>query len=360
MKIIYACLVLLGILSCKQLEKQSIKTIKVDPNKSDQIGISKIASRIDKIILQTNDSCLITRIQEIKKTTHYIFINDAGQRILQFDSFGNFIKQIGKGGRGPGEYLGINSFTLDSINQTIYVSSLRNIICFDYFGNPIREIRQESFSESMNVIGDELWTISTSYGNKQNGLTFFNITKLVRYTLQGNPVDTIIIKKVSLPGLSGTINPSANYISDLGYIRYLYFPVLILEPIQIVRDTIYEVKSDKIIPSLKLDFGKDAIPENGRIPIRINCIYLTGKYLFIEYTRSREKFLLCFNLKNNDYYNMPEGFIDDYYNTGYTWLKPLDLKKGILYFSKDAFMIYDKIEGISENSNPILFIVSLK
>jgi len=360
MRIIFACLVLLGTLSCRQQEKQSIETIKVDPNKSDQTGLSKVVSTIHKIVLQTTDSCLITGIQELRTTAQYIFINDAGRRILQFDYSGNFIKQIGKGGRGPGEYLGVNCFTLDSVNQTIYVGSFRNIICFDYSGKAIREIKQESFSETMNVIGDELWTISTSYGNKQNDQTYFNITKLTRYTLQGNPIETIIIKKVALPSVSGTINPSANYISDLGSIQYLYFPVLISEPIPIMRDTIYEVKSDKIAPLLKLDFGKDAFPENGKIPIRIHCIYLTDKYLFTEYYRRREKFLLCFNRESKDYYNMPDGFIDDYYNTGNSRLIPLDLKKGILYFSKDAFMVHDKIEGISENSNPIIFILNLK
>ena len=58
-------------------------------------------------------------------------------------------------------------------------------------------------------------------------------------------------------------------------------------------------------------------------------------------------------------YNMKDGINDDIYNTGKIQLKQLNTPNDDMYYVKDAFEVCDKIDGITEDSNPVLFFVKL-
>ena len=352
--------ILFFIISCTQKVEQSVEIISVNPGQSDSVSLSKIASGVEKILLETKEASFITRIQEIERTKQFIFVNDAGRRILQFDSSGKFLRQIGSAGRGPGEYMGINNIALDSVNSILYISAFKQILAFDFSGRLINEIKQGAVSEFMTVSGDKILTVSTSFGIKSNENKYLNITKLIRYTLQGIPLDTIIIKKIELPGIFGTTFPQAYYLSDLGNTLYLYYPVLIPEPSQILRDTLYELKEHKMISSVKLDFGKASVPKNGKKQIQILNIYRTVNYLISEYSFEGDKLFFYHDYIRNVGYNIRGGLIDDFFNTGVVQLRPLDLRSELMYFVKDAFEVTGKIEEVSENSNPVIFFVKLK
>ena len=359
MKYICILFILLILFSCNRSEKQAIRKITIDPVLSDSAGLSNIASGVEKILLETNDSCLITRVNEIEMSGPYIFINDAGKRILQFDTSGKFIKQIGRQGRGPGEYLNINNIALDSANHLLYAGFFRKIMVFEFSGKYINEIDQKSFSEYIDVIDNKLWTVSTINGISTENNKFINLTQLIRYSLQGESIDTIKVKKVILENVIGTIYPQAYYISDIGTLQFLYFPVLIKEPI--LRDTLYQVKENNLAPFIKLDFGNEGVPKNGKKPVVINNIFRTKRFLFAEYNYNRDPKLFCLDLEDKSFrYNLKQGFTDDVYGTGIIRLRPLDLKNGIMYYVKDAFEVKSKIKGLTENSNPVIFVVKIK
>ena len=269
-----------------------------------------------------------------------------------------FIKQIGSQGRGPGEYTSVYNIAVDSKNSILYFATYRKIMCIDFFGKLVNEIEQESLSESIAIVGDKLWTVSTSFVHKQEKKLNLNTTRLIIYSLQGNPIDTIIVKNVTTS--VATLFPQAHYISDLGNIQYLYYPVLFYEPI--IRDTLYQVIENRLIPSIKLDFGKASEPKNGKKPVFIKNIYRTNKYLFAEYSYISDPKIFCYSYGNDytEYYNVAEGFTDDFFNTGIVQLIPLNLKDGMMYFFKEAFDLVGKLEGVSENSNPVIFIAKLK
>ncbi len=357
MKIFNLILFLIIAFSCKQNAEQQIKIIRADPGRSDSVRLSNIASKVDKVLLETTEASLITRILDIKKSDQYIFVNDAGTRVLQFSTAGRFVKQIGSSGRGPGEYLGINSLAIDSQNSLVFIASFRQILVFDFSGKLIKVIKQKMMPEFITVVGDNLWVVATSLANKLENGTYLNITKLIKYNLQGNLTDSMIIKKVFLAGQTGTINPQSYYISDLGDSRYIYYPVLLPEPV--TRDTVYEIKGNELAPSIKLDFGDAAKPLNGRKQIFFGNILVTQKYLFAEYSYNKNHTLFCYDFANDLRYYANQGFTDDFFGTGVIQLKPLSLKDGIMYFVKDAYELIGKIAGVSENSNPLIFFVKL-
>jgi hypothetical protein len=357
-KLLNLLVILFVVWSCKQNGDKTIKIIKVDPERSDSIKLSDIALSVDKVLLESNEASLITRIQGIAMTDQYLFVNDAGTRVLQFDSSGKFIKQIGRAGRGPGEYLGIISLAIDSNNKLVYVASFRKIFCYDFSGNLVKVIRQESMLEFITVVNDTLWAISTKMTNKPESNTWLNITTLTKYQSSGNSIDSFIIKKISLTGFAGTINPQAFYISDIGSNQFLYYPVLLQEPL--TRDTIYEIKRYTLISSKKLDFGDAAKPKNGKKQVYLRNIFETKKYLFVEYIYNNNHMFFCYDYSGNDRYYGNQGFIDDFFKTGVIQLCPLNLERGTLYFTKDAFEVVGKVEGVTENSNPVIFIARLK
>jgi len=361
MKKNYFLLLLLIVVSCQQKsEQQIIPSITVNPSEADSACLSEIASGIDMIILETDESCLIRGIQEIEKSSQYFFINDAGKRLLQFDISGKFIRQIGSSGRGPGEYTGITGIAIDDIRSAIYVSAFNKILCYDFSGRFLREFKA-NYSEFITYVNDKLWTVSTKVGVKNaNSADHVNTTNLIRFDSEGKIYDTIVVKKVILPSFSGTIFPQAYYISDPGTAQYLYYPVLVPEPEPVLRDTLYEVKDNKLIPSIKLDFGKAGEIINGKKQVFIRSIYRTGNYLFADYLYGRKELIFCFNISRVKAYNVKEGFIDDYFKTGIVQLRPLSLNNETLYFIKEPFDIKGNINGVSENSNPVIFIVKLK
>jgi hypothetical protein len=93
-------------------------------------NLSDIGSGISYIPLETNESCLLYQINKIKLTNDYIFITD-GMSLFQFTSSGNFVRQIGRAGKGPGEYGRRITFDVDVEQQEIFIYSSSVVNVYD-------------------------------------------------------------------------------------------------------------------------------------------------------------------------------------------------------------------------------------
>ena len=346
--------------SCNSSDTENLPVIKVNPEVTESVRLSNIALDAKKVFLETNDSCLISWIKNVLISTDHVFINDAGKRILQFDTSGNFIRQIGEIGRGPSEYTSVISMAIDKSKGIIYASDLKKVLCWDIDGKFISEIKQGTFSEYIYVDGNQLWTVSTTYGNKDPDGNISNIVRLIRFDQERGLIDTLILRKIIVRGLTGTLSQDAAYISESKDTRYIYCPVLVSESNPVIRDTLYEVRGKTIKPNLKIDFGKNLISQDGKKSITIHNIYIIGDFLFVEYVYKSNSIFYCYDHVQNINYNVLSGFEDDIFYTGTVRLKPLDFKNGYMFFSKESFELMKTMNGLSENSNPVLFIVKIK
>jgi len=353
--VLLICFVLFS--SCLNKEEKKLEIINVYPEKSDSILLSMIAIKIEKKVLETKDSSLITSINEIESTDEFIFINDAGKRVLEFAVSGKFIRQIGSQGRGPSEFLSIYDIALDRKNKRLFLASYKKILCFSYTGELVNVIKQDAMPEFLTVVQDTLWVISTCHASVSVDNRFINITHLIRYECDGSLIDTIQIKKVFLDAPAGTIHSNPYYITNLVKSQFIYYPVML--PEQVVRDTIYSFKGDRLVPLVKLDFGSVGLSQSGKKQVYIENIYMTRRYLFSVYRYNSKQFLFCYDKLSEDSFHVT-SITDDFYGSGKVRLKPLDLNNGIMYFVKEGFEITGKIEEISENSNPVIFFVKLK
>lgn len=104
------------------------------------IPLSTLGTNLEYVALETDTACLIQGISNAFLTDSLIFVSDY-DKLLKFDRNGNFVKQIGKKGRGPGEYPSLGNFIIDEDNQEIFVLSSRIVLIFDFQGNFIRDFK---------------------------------------------------------------------------------------------------------------------------------------------------------------------------------------------------------------------------
>jgi hypothetical protein len=107
----------------------------------DTLKASYFADTVIYIPLETTKESFIESIYQLWMNDSVILINNWGGGLLMFKQNGKFIKQIGKKGRGPGEYGSIYHF--DVIRDTIYISSTvrRGFLRYTFDGTFCDEIK---------------------------------------------------------------------------------------------------------------------------------------------------------------------------------------------------------------------------
>ena len=89
--------------------------------------LSKIIDRCEIIPLETNDNSLFESIYHVGVSDNYIAVHSRGQHPIKlFDRQGKFIRNIGKVGRGPGEFSSLYGIQLDEPANRLYLTPFAN------------------------------------------------------------------------------------------------------------------------------------------------------------------------------------------------------------------------------------------
>jgi hypothetical protein len=107
----------------------------------DTLKASFFADTVIYLPLETSKESFIGFIPQVWMNDSVIIINDSNARLLMFRKNGKFKQQIGKNGRGPGEYVSILHF--DVIRDTIYISSAgrRSLLRYTFSGGFCDELK---------------------------------------------------------------------------------------------------------------------------------------------------------------------------------------------------------------------------
>lgn len=339
-----------------------IPVIKVPPAMKESIALSDIAEGIVKEVrLEQVEDVWLSSVRKMVMDGENLFLRDYKQpQVFRYDVSGRFLNRIGRIGHGPGEYLYLEGFCVDPVSKRIYLMTDKGIKRFDYEGNGKEEYRPIRSLSYGNLCFREgvLYALGEELGRKTKDGRYQNITTLYRFTPDLKLKDSVFFQCVTqernLFSFSGReMNFSVN-----GRDLYVYKPIL--TGTQYVPDTLYQWKEGRIVPALRLDFGKVEIIQ-GMKDMRIANMFRTQRYLFCNYLTLRDAVLwCCYDFKTQTCIHSSKEFRDDILNRGRVELFPLDLDRGLMYFIKHAYQLEGKLEGITENDNPVIYIVELK
>ena len=239
--------------SCsKKSDEQVFKagqTIQIVFNEEKFPPLDSFISDIKIVPLETNDNCLIgQQSQQVKVHQGLIYINSFLRQLFVFDLKGNFIREIGSRGQGPGEFYNVRDFIFTN-EETIEILDFQKIECYTlegkYVGTKRFDLNREdlkfnpmNFCKSFSA-GYYFWEGMQS-GRNVN----FNETSHLMYRVDNN-----------MQIESGFFRAK---FGDGGYLdRFRYYQDKILIALSSLDYNIYQIDSnDNISIRYTFDFGK--------------------------------------------------------------------------------------------------------
>jgi len=218
-----------------------------------QINLSHVASNVEYIKLETNDSCLIRPVVNYFFTDSLIFVQNY-DHILKFDRKGKFLQKIGKAGRGPGE---IDLIRIMSINPqkrllAVQPNFKRELLFFNFDGEFVKTVKFPVHHDLIKVLANDQYLIYDSGFAGNEAYSFILVNE------KWDPLSTV-------ENYTKWIHNSRSYIgrsypefkeffiaNDQLYLKAMY------------NDTVYTIESVQIKPSYFINLGKYKLPEELR------------------------------------------------------------------------------------------------
>jgi len=315
-------------------KSQLLETIDVT-KVSDNVKLSDILSLVDCVKLGNNKSTYIYGISEIEITSNEIFILDHSRQdfesIIVFDKkTGDFKRNIGRQGEGPGEFYGIGDITISKDGQRLsgLIPGTMSIMNYNVNGDFISKY-------NTNIFGDQFAEVEENIFAVYNESSRTDISE-EHYILFVGEEGQILKKYLPFEygfstgfAFTGFLSKSKNIWTSPPF-----------------SDIVYKVEKDKVEPQVKIDFGVHEIPKE----FRKNPEKVSGNRL-LENSYLSEKFLefndsYVFNFKN-----IRNKSIGIYNRKKKEFFEPRKLKhdylKDILSFGK-----------ISYDNNKLVFVLT--
>jgi hypothetical protein len=162
--------------SCnKKSQKEALHTNKIisaETISSEDFLLSSITDSVSFVPLETTDECLIKNIDKLYWINDTVFIFDkyGNNNILVFDGAGRFIRTIGAKGNGPGEYIQLNDFCVDTLSRCLYFLCSRFIIYqYSYEGKFIKKRNlQDFYADNIEYNQGRLFFVASGPPGGQN------------------------------------------------------------------------------------------------------------------------------------------------------------------------------------------------
>ena len=237
-----------GLHACQQVDRRAdIETIRIDFEQVTPVDLNQG----QVIPLETSDKALIAQIDRVVFAENRFFIQSR-KNILAFDSVGNYLFHVGRVGRGPNEYLSVNSFFERDDELCVYDWNARKIVAYNMEG----QCEGGQTIEVRNVAG----VLSPS-----NILPLSNGNYIAQNTFRGEGEAT---PEFSL--LDGDLNYIGDY-NGLEMVSGANHPDLLIGPQntliynRMFADTLYRIGAlPNVEAAYYVDFGAHTLPNSLR------------------------------------------------------------------------------------------------
>ena len=369
-----------------QPEKNKIPVIDIENmiENNQEIPASDVVSNITYTPLQTNNKCFIRYISKALFTKDYILINNNNKELYCFNYDGQFVKQIGREGRGPGEFNEIIDIAFnESLNNIYILSSNTQIDVFSLEGKYLKSLKIDSEAPGTIASIDNFIVINNN--NDAGKATY----RYVIYNTDGE-----LISRFENPyhfdsksGIFSMLHECFFYeINSKLFVKDFH------------SDTIYSISSDNFSPEIVLQTGKYAItPQvrstkefvmDGSKNIMFTNILESKNKLYVKFRYDKKTYTLLMDkttkknispvFLSNNKYNSFDGGIEikpSFYflhnNTEYfvqtffpyelkTYILSDDFKSSTPKYPEKKKQLEELANSLDENDNPVLMLVKLK
>jgi hypothetical protein len=251
------------------------------------------------IILEETDDVLIGDISRIRVFDNYIFVLDAwrARKLFVFDKNGNYLRQIGSWGQGPGEYLEIMDFCIDAAKREIYI--------LDTYPKKVHKYNLDTgeYISSINLPDRNLYylLISCAYDKLYLKIQYFDQQEddnlLMEFDIQtGKSTEYLSAKECNF-GWNETVSGNF-FVSEQIPLKY----------VELFMNTVYSIEKDSIYPYLSLK-SKDWVQksptkeeyEHGIRQAHSIYTYFEYKdYIQLRYYYRDKQYTVVYNKKTNE------------------------------------------------------------
>jgi hypothetical protein len=366
---------------------RELKSINILKTKEANIFLSEIANDI-KYLPLGNDIPL-SEIAQVKYFDGQYFVTDKNQRFLRFSERGKLLNQIGKIGKGPGEYLSVRDFVVHPQTRNIYSingGKPDHIMVFSLDGEYLQSIGLMSLAKYIEITNQNIF------------IYYFDARQNIEKNIEILDKDGNLIEDYSSK-YDLTRNRVYNDWSEC----ILYSLGGILHFKETHSDTIFYLDGLKIIPKMILNSGDRRFTTEKREKINDDFLqnptkvgetmsrtlrpinlFETSKYVFYFYRYDKKGRMLIHNKSTNNQIEIDSdaGIKNDIDsgpnielkmtkddNTVISWMSAYELKQYIESkdFNNSNPKYPEKKEelkklasSLSDNDNSVLMLVKLK
>jgi hypothetical protein len=274
--------------------------------KQQEVQLSRFVDKVTYLPLETHQEALIPENARYELTDDFVIVKTSAggiYRILLFDrNSGKFIREIGKQGRGPGEYsyFGNSNIPYNHVKKEIYAFTYsRDIIAYDLSGKNTGIIRVPGWS-------DPRWQEGRSVPFPADNMLDENIFAGYFHNLRGWEN-----RKLVLFTKDGIVKIFPNHMTYIGSSRYYQYNIHFynwdnkLYFIEGYCDTIYQVTKESLIPRYYLNWGQYNAPYSKQNEINPNDYFFTvdldenDKHIFFKLLFKTTRYLGFVEKSNN-------------------------------------------------------------
>ena len=223
-------------------------------------GLKEIGGTITYIPLETSKECLLGDISKgkIVVTDTHIAVWYWNQLVL-FDASGNFISEIGRSGRGPGEYLGVWDYCFSLDGRTIYLLTYSDyrVLQYDVSGKFINSFKINGLNPvTILPLKDNLFVFHPTnqpiqWDPVQHSLIISDLQNNQQKTYPNYHKLTMEQSGFMMLGAAG-----ASFYSYRGNIRFR----------ELSADTLFTVTEKGLLPYAVFQLGKKLMPVEILVP----------------------------------------------------------------------------------------------
>jgi len=381
---------LLSLLGCRDrsmaaYDKESNLPIIVDlePSVLETIYLEDLIDSVWYIPLETKENSVIGKITKVLFTKEKIFICDAEitHSIFCFNHSGKALFVIRDRGRGPGQYLTLTGFDVDTLNRevVIYDAQQRAFLKYDFSGGFVSKHIHGYVFDDFRILDDSRAIAYSQYIPNPSLKDQENSTVFIFNYKTRKPESTFLSYNGSLD-LFSKIQGLLNYVSSNEMDHYFY---------DYLTNSIYSFRNNKFSKDWQLDYGRKNIPNEfwadatfdshleqinagnfcgGVINFQVLekwviglFPYLSKSNIFIVSRGTHESFLLKEKVKSWKS-GVPIFFVPPFHTTGREVVVVIEPAwiSGILSANKLDVSILPMLKNVEINSNPILQVTRLK